>query len=230
MIGRPCKDVPAARAADVVLGYTVANDVSARDQQRHDGQWTRAKGHDTFCPLGPWIETGLDPPRSGHRTEVDGRYAAQQHFAAAARHSDASSNGFGGDDAAARRSSSSPAPPKVSVRSRRRDRERHHRGHRHPHQPRGRQALTLRSNRGGLACRSPFPASTQVSHDRKFASVSARRRPEPRTSGWSAPRCSTGRTPDTTVARSCSASRTPMPPVTARSRTRRSSTRCAGSA
>ena len=57
----PCKDVPASKALDVVLGYTVANDVSARDHQRQDGQWTRAKGHDTFCPLGPWIETALDP-------------------------------------------------------------------------------------------------------------------------------------------------------------------------
>jgi 2-keto-4-pentenoate hydratase/2-oxohepta-3-ene-1,7-dioic acid hydratase in catechol pathway len=44
-----------------VLGYTVANDVTARDQQRADGQFTRAKGYDSFCPLGPWIETVLDP-------------------------------------------------------------------------------------------------------------------------------------------------------------------------
>jgi 2-keto-4-pentenoate hydratase/2-oxohepta-3-ene-1,7-dioic acid hydratase in catechol pathway len=43
-----------------VLGYTAANDVSARDQQAADGQWTRAKGHDSFCPIGPWIETVLD--------------------------------------------------------------------------------------------------------------------------------------------------------------------------
>ena len=50
VIGRPCKDVPAARAAENILGYTIANDVSARDQQKKDGQWTRAKGHDTFCP------------------------------------------------------------------------------------------------------------------------------------------------------------------------------------
>jgi 2-keto-4-pentenoate hydratase/2-oxohepta-3-ene-1,7-dioic acid hydratase in catechol pathway len=44
-----------------VFGYTAANDVTARDLQRQDGQWTRAKGFDTFCPLGPWIETELDP-------------------------------------------------------------------------------------------------------------------------------------------------------------------------
>ncbi len=72
VIGRPCKDVPAERAVDVVLGYTVANDVTARDQQAADGQWTRAKSHDTFCPLGPWIETVLDPSDLDLRTEVDG--------------------------------------------------------------------------------------------------------------------------------------------------------------
>lgn len=72
VIGRPCKDVPAAKALEVVLGYTVANDVTARDHQSADGQWTRGKGHDTFCPLGPWIETALDPSDLDLRTEVDG--------------------------------------------------------------------------------------------------------------------------------------------------------------
>jgi 2-keto-4-pentenoate hydratase/2-oxohepta-3-ene-1,7-dioic acid hydratase in catechol pathway len=72
VIGMPCRDVPAARAKDVVLGYTVGNDVTARDQQKDDGQWTRAKGHDTFCPLGPWIETSLDPDDLALRTELDG--------------------------------------------------------------------------------------------------------------------------------------------------------------
>jgi 2-keto-4-pentenoate hydratase/2-oxohepta-3-ene-1,7-dioic acid hydratase in catechol pathway len=46
---------------DYILGYTAANDVTARDLQQRDGQWTRSKGFDTFCPLGPWIETDLDP-------------------------------------------------------------------------------------------------------------------------------------------------------------------------
>jgi len=72
VIGRPCKDVPAARAAENILGYTIANDVSARDQQKKDGQWTRAKGHDTFCPVGPWIVTDLDPADLELRTEVNG--------------------------------------------------------------------------------------------------------------------------------------------------------------
>jgi 2-keto-4-pentenoate hydratase/2-oxohepta-3-ene-1,7-dioic acid hydratase in catechol pathway len=61
IIGRLCSEVPADRAADVIFGYTCANDVTARDLQARDGQWTRAKGFDTFCPLGPWIETAVDP-------------------------------------------------------------------------------------------------------------------------------------------------------------------------
>ncbi len=60
VISRLCKDVPAERANDVIFGYTCANDVTARDLQRTDGQWARAKGFDTFCPLGPWIETDID--------------------------------------------------------------------------------------------------------------------------------------------------------------------------
>ncbi|HVV24280.1 MAG TPA: fumarylacetoacetate hydrolase family protein [Pseudonocardiaceae bacterium] len=72
VIGTPCKDVPAARANSVLMGYTVANDVTARDQQQADGQWTRAKGYDTFCPLGPWIETAIDPSDVRLRTELDG--------------------------------------------------------------------------------------------------------------------------------------------------------------
>jgi 2-keto-4-pentenoate hydratase/2-oxohepta-3-ene-1,7-dioic acid hydratase in catechol pathway len=77
VISRPCKDVSAARAAESILGYTVANDVTARDQQRADGQWTRAKGHDTFCPVGPWIVTDVDPADLELRTEVNGQ--VKQH-------------------------------------------------------------------------------------------------------------------------------------------------------
>ncbi|WP_454165581.1 fumarylacetoacetate hydrolase family protein [Gordonia iterans] len=72
VIGRPCKDVAAAKAASVILGYTVANDVTARDQQKADGQWTRGKGYDSFCPLGPWIETALDPSDLAISTTLDG--------------------------------------------------------------------------------------------------------------------------------------------------------------
>ncbi|GAB3477888.1 fumarylacetoacetate hydrolase family protein [Amycolatopsis cihanbeyliensis] len=72
VIGQPAKNVPAARASAAVLGYAIANDVSARDQQKADGQWGRAKGYDTFCPLGPWIETAADPADLALRSEVDG--------------------------------------------------------------------------------------------------------------------------------------------------------------
>src|ERR671910_2984933 len=61
VIGRVCKDVDVHDAPGVVFGYTCANDVTARDLQRTDGQWARAKGFDTSCPLGPWVETELDP-------------------------------------------------------------------------------------------------------------------------------------------------------------------------
>ena len=61
VIGRICRDVPPEQATDVIYGYTVANDVTARDLQSSDVQFTRAKGFDSFCPLGPWIETDLDP-------------------------------------------------------------------------------------------------------------------------------------------------------------------------
>ncbi|HRO31510.1 MULTISPECIES: fumarylacetoacetate hydrolase family protein [Micrococcaceae] len=60
VIGTICKEVPVDRVDDVVFGYTVANDLTARDAQRADLQWARAKGFDGACPLGPWIETGLD--------------------------------------------------------------------------------------------------------------------------------------------------------------------------
>ncbi len=61
VIGRICKEVPAAKYRDVIFGYTIGNDVTARDLQKKDGQWSRAKGFDTFCPLGPWIETHFEP-------------------------------------------------------------------------------------------------------------------------------------------------------------------------
>ncbi len=60
VIGKPASRVPVGEAAEHIFGYTCLNDVTARDLQQKDGQWTRAKGFDTFCPLGPWIETELD--------------------------------------------------------------------------------------------------------------------------------------------------------------------------
>ena len=75
VIGRICRDVPPSRVPDVIFGYTVANDVTARDLQRTDGQWSRAKGYDTFCPLGPWITTHQSVDEVSDlriRTTVDG--------------------------------------------------------------------------------------------------------------------------------------------------------------
>jgi 2-keto-4-pentenoate hydratase/2-oxohepta-3-ene-1,7-dioic acid hydratase in catechol pathway len=72
VFGRLCRDVPAARVPEVIFGYTCANDVTARDLQATDGQWARAKGFDSFCPLGPWIETGLDPADVQLTTAVNG--------------------------------------------------------------------------------------------------------------------------------------------------------------
>ncbi|MDS1271998.1 fumarylacetoacetate hydrolase family protein [Lipingzhangella sp. LS1_29] len=75
VIGRVCREVPRERAKDVIFGYTVGNDVTARDLQRSDAQWTRAKGFDSFCPLGPWIETGLSLEEAGDlrvTSSVDG--------------------------------------------------------------------------------------------------------------------------------------------------------------
>lgn len=73
VIGRLCKDVPEDRVDDVVLGYTCANDVTARDLQARDGQWGRAKGFDTFCPIGPWIATDIDVEDIRIECEVNDR-------------------------------------------------------------------------------------------------------------------------------------------------------------
>ncbi|MBI5905235.1 MAG: fumarylacetoacetate hydrolase family protein [Deltaproteobacteria bacterium] len=72
VIGRRAKDVAADDAAACILGYTCINDVTARDLQARDVQYTRAKGFDTFAPLGPWIETELDPSAVSVRCIVNG--------------------------------------------------------------------------------------------------------------------------------------------------------------
>lgn len=72
VISRLCREVPRERVKDVILGYTCANDVTARDAQRAEGQWARAKGFDSACPLGPWIETELDPSDLAITATVNG--------------------------------------------------------------------------------------------------------------------------------------------------------------
>ncbi len=82
VIGRTAHHVPAARAMDHVFGLTCANDVTARDLQRADGQWTRAKGFDTFCPLGPLLVTGLDPSDRTVIASVNGAERQRGHTSA----------------------------------------------------------------------------------------------------------------------------------------------------
>ncbi|MFV9425683.1 fumarylacetoacetate hydrolase family protein [Microbacterium sp. S1037] len=77
VIGRIAKNVPADKASDYIFGYTVANDVTARDLQCSDGQWSRAKGFDTFCPVGPVIETELDLETAAITTRVNGEVRQQ---------------------------------------------------------------------------------------------------------------------------------------------------------
>jgi 2-keto-4-pentenoate hydratase/2-oxohepta-3-ene-1,7-dioic acid hydratase in catechol pathway len=72
VISKICKEVPKEKAQDVIFGYTLANDVTARDLQKKDGQWSRAKGFDTFCPLGPWIDTEFKPGSQLVTAHVDG--------------------------------------------------------------------------------------------------------------------------------------------------------------
>jgi 2-keto-4-pentenoate hydratase/2-oxohepta-3-ene-1,7-dioic acid hydratase in catechol pathway len=72
VIGRLARHIRAEEAGKVILGYTCGNDVTARDLQLKDGQWTRAKGFDGFCPLGPWVETEVDPGDVAVECRVNG--------------------------------------------------------------------------------------------------------------------------------------------------------------
>ena len=79
VIGRRARNVPASEALNYVLGYTCANDITARDLQRKDGQWTRSKSFDTFCPLGPWLAVGLDPNDLTIECRVNGVVKQKSH-------------------------------------------------------------------------------------------------------------------------------------------------------
>ncbi len=72
VIGKKAKDVPEEKAKEYILGYTCFNNVSERFAQREDGQWTRAKGYDTFAPIGPWVETDIDPDDLKLETYLNG--------------------------------------------------------------------------------------------------------------------------------------------------------------
>ncbi|MCX6050865.1 MAG: fumarylacetoacetate hydrolase family protein [Chloroflexi bacterium] len=71
VIGEHCRHLNEADATRVIFGYTLANDVTARDLQKGDGQWTRGKGFDTFCPVGPWIDTSFEPADRAVRCYVN---------------------------------------------------------------------------------------------------------------------------------------------------------------
>jgi len=73
VIGKRGKNITAEEASEHIFGYTIGNDVTARDLQRTDGQWTRAKGFDTFCPFGPWIDTEFDPSDAVVTSRVNGQ-------------------------------------------------------------------------------------------------------------------------------------------------------------
>ena len=77
VIGRIARDVRAEDAGKYILGYSCANDVTLRDLQKTDDQWARAKGFDGSCPLGPWIETDLDPTDVVVRTRLNGEVRQQ---------------------------------------------------------------------------------------------------------------------------------------------------------
>ncbi len=79
VIGKVCTRLRPEEAWDRVLGYTCVNDVTARDIQRRDGHYTRPKGYDSFCPLGPWIETGLHPAPVAVRARVNGELRQDGH-------------------------------------------------------------------------------------------------------------------------------------------------------
>ena len=72
VIGKRVKDIEPTQAKEAVLGFTIANDVTARDLQFRDLQWARAKAFDSFCPLGPWIETDFDPSQKQLTSRING--------------------------------------------------------------------------------------------------------------------------------------------------------------
>ena len=126
----------AERRCEVIFGYTIANDVTARDLQKRDGQWARAKGFDTFCPLGPWIETELDadrPARSPPTVNGEPQQAGRT-TRADLRHPRADRVHLRGHDAAARRRHPHRHPGGVGPMQRRRRGLRRDRGHRHADQ------------------------------------------------------------------------------------------------
>lgn len=83
IIGKTIRDISEDEAANAIFGYTCANDVTARDLQKKDGQWTRGKSFDTFCPIGPWVVTGIDPSQLDIQLMLNGevkQFSNTQYF------------------------------------------------------------------------------------------------------------------------------------------------------
>ncbi len=80
VIGRTCRNVSESEARDFILGYTLVNDVTARDLQRKDVQFTRGKGFDTFCPVGPWVDTEFEPDAQRISLTVNGELRQDGHL------------------------------------------------------------------------------------------------------------------------------------------------------
>src|SRR6201986_375370 len=217
VIGRPCKAVPAARAYENILGYTIANDVSARDQQKKDGQWMRAKGHDTFCPVGPWIDTTIDPSELDLRTEVNGEVRQSSNTSLMIRDVGAIIEWVSAvmtllpGDLILTGTPEGVGPLEdgdtVSITV---------------------EGIGTLSNpvvRKGKSW--PWPRKRSATSSP--CGVGSVGRPQAhRMTVWCAPRCSTGPTPGTPAALSYSASRTPIPSATPKRAPWRCSTRCAG--
>jgi 2-keto-4-pentenoate hydratase/2-oxohepta-3-ene-1,7-dioic acid hydratase in catechol pathway len=77
VVGKEAKNVPMDKVGEYILGFTIANDVTARDIQFSDLQWARSKGFDTFCPLGPWVDTEFDPEEAALVSRVNGSVRQQ---------------------------------------------------------------------------------------------------------------------------------------------------------
>ena len=80
VIGKFASQLPAEAAGEVIAGWTIGNDVTARNLQKKDKQWTRAKGFDTFCPIGPWVQDAFDRTASGLTTHLNGEVRQQSAF------------------------------------------------------------------------------------------------------------------------------------------------------
>jgi len=79
VVKKTARNISESKAKDYILGYTCLNDITARDIQKKDGQWSRAKSFDTFCPVGPWVETEISPKNLKVRAYLNGKLKQDSH-------------------------------------------------------------------------------------------------------------------------------------------------------